>query len=118
MKVFTKNSVNTNENNEPINPHISPNKAYHVIGFDDENFRIMNDLNEPVLYPKYLFNVIDSVLPTDWIKTSYDEGEYFVNPLELSEPGFYEDYFDGVPDAVEKFLSYLYSHGILNRKAD
>ena len=40
---------------------------YRVYGVSYDSFRIMDDFGEPVLYEKELFEVVDPVLPSDWI---------------------------------------------------
>lgn len=77
--------------------------VYLVVGFDDENYRVVNDAGEPCLYPKEWFSIAEKSIPNDWRKTTYPDGEYHVGPEELNEPGFYEDYFDGRPAARERF---------------
>ncbi|QLQ32443.1 MAG: hypothetical protein HZT40_13580 [Candidatus Thiothrix singaporensis] len=32
--------------------NLTSHREYTVIGIDDENYRILNDANEPILYPK------------------------------------------------------------------
>lgn len=107
MKVIAKDIVNSGIDGGSSNPHIHPKTVYQVIGFDDENFRVLNDVGEPILYPKDLFIVLDSSYPDNWVRMEFDDGQYYVNPPELSELGFYEDFFDGEQKALEKFNLYL-----------
>jgi len=67
----------------------------------------VNDNNEPILYPKYMFDVVDPEYPSSWVKSSYDDGEYYIEPSEFSEAGFFEDYFDGVSKAVSAYDHYI-----------
>lgn len=110
MQVKSKLNVNAHEEGESCNPHLSPNKIYNVIGFDYACYRVIDDLGEPILYPKKLFDIIDSVYPQDWFRENFPDGEYYVDPFEFSARGFYEDYFDGVADAVDKFDAYRKLH--------
>jgi hypothetical protein len=52
------------------------------------------------------FYVIDPLIPEDWVRRDYADGEYSVDPLGLGAHGFCEDYFDGVEYAVEIFEAY------------
>ena len=94
------------------NKNIKPNATYDVIGIDYDCFRIVNEVREPILYPKFLFEVIDSSIPDSWTRVQISPDEYYINPQELSEPGFYEDLFDGVPEAKAVFEKFLTSAGI------
>ncbi len=88
-------------------PYISPEKEYYVFGLDHESFRILDDENEPALYPKNLFVVTDDAIPVDWVWNRYSEDEYYADPPGLHEPGFYEDYFDGKQEAIQRFDAYV-----------
>jgi hypothetical protein len=59
-----------------------------VIGLDHESFRVLNDNEEPILYPKELFEVIDPDIPTNWIWERYSDEEYYVNPPSYMSQGF------------------------------
>jgi hypothetical protein len=78
-----------------------------VIGINHEDYRVVNDICEPILYPKYLFEVVDPAVPESWIREEYGPDEYYIDPPELSRPGFYEDYFDGKPEARKIFAQFL-----------
>lgn len=72
-------------------------------------FRLVNDEGEPVLYEPDLFTVIDGQVPSNWHWVAGSEGEWYAYPPELNEPGFFEDWHDGVPSAVSAFARYLKS---------
>ena len=93
---------------------------YPVLGIDDENYRVVNDLLEPVLYGKDIFDVVESTVPGDWINRKYEDGEYHFYPPDFSEVGFFEDYFDGFAPAIEKYNRYLKLNGLerLKRNPD
>lgn len=76
---------------------------YLVVGFDDENYAVVNDDDEPVLYSRTLFEVVDPWVPEDWVRVDYEDGEYHVDAPECAAPGFYEDVHDGQPPAVATF---------------
>jgi len=64
-----------------------------VIEIDHENFRVMDDTGEPILYPKTLFEVVAPTLPSGWQFDEYEDGEYHLGPTEMAAPGFYEEFF-------------------------
>jgi hypothetical protein len=110
MKIAAKSIAHDQLFSESVHPGITVGNVYIVVGIDDTNFRIISDFGEPVLYEKEIFDVVDSTIPPQWIRRDYGDGEYFIDPPELSRRGFYEDYFDGVPDAVEIFEVYRAAH--------
>lgn len=112
MKLKSHANVNNLPDSESCNPHLSPNTEYVVIGIDNENYRVVNDSLEPVLYPKTIFDVLDDSIPTDWVRTDFEDGEYFIDPPQFSEIGFFEDYFDGIESALSTYNSYLKNNGI------
>ena len=87
--------------------HLTPNKKYLVVGLDHDSFRVINDNQEPVIYDKNMFDVIESSLPTDWVWERFAKDEYYANPPEMSAPGFYEDWFDRMPASQLAFSKYL-----------
>ena len=109
MKVKT---ISVTETIDSINPGLTPNKDYFVIGIEDEYYRIVNDDGEPILYPKFLFRIIDRNYPDEWIEESYGEGEYTIQPPEFANNYFYEDYFDGDSKAIKIFKQYCKIHSI------
>lgn len=106
MKVLSLSCVATIDSK---NPNLTASTEYHVVGIDDENYRIYNDAKEPVLYPKYLFSVTDDTIPDDWVRTDFEDGEYYIESPVTSSDGFYEKYFDGDEKIKLKFNDYLKS---------
>lgn len=72
---------------------ISPFEEYFVIDINQEEFRIIDDRGEPILYPKELFEVVDSSLPPGWQFLEYPDGGYQIGPTKTLVPGLYEDFF-------------------------
>lgn len=102
--------------NGPMVQCLTPGREYDVIGLDHESYRVIDDKGEPILFSKTLFSVTDDRVPDDWIWDRYADDEYYANPPELHEPGFYEDLFDHKPDAVSRFDSYLRKVGIVRQR--
>jgi hypothetical protein len=74
-----------------------------VIGIEADDFRVLNDVGRPYLYPSRLFAVIDWREPADWVTEFGDDGERYAYPPPLNKPGFFEDFFDDKPRAVSIF---------------
>ena len=72
---------------------ISPLEEYFVVEISQEYFRIIDDQGEPTLYPKDLFEVVDSSLPPGWQFEEYPDGEYHLGPTKTGVRGLYEDFF-------------------------
>jgi hypothetical protein len=73
---------------------------------------VVDDIGEPILYPKDYFLELDDEHPIDWVMVVYGEGDYFCEPKEFSERGFFERFFDQDPVAVKTFRAYCKEHGI------
>lgn len=107
MRVRAKQEVHDRTLDEFDHQHLSPGGEYLVVGYDDQYLRVLNDVCEPILYPRYLFEIVDPSVPGDWVRVEEGEGQYFVDPPECSEPGFYERLFDGDPRARAHFACVL-----------
>jgi hypothetical protein len=105
MKIRARMDVHDHVVDEYDHPGLTPRKSYAVIEISFDCFRVVNDRGEPILYPKALFEVVNPSIPSHWIKQTFDDDEYFIGPVELSEIGFYNAYFDKEPSAVAKFES-------------
>lgn len=88
---------------ESDHPHLSTGQQYLVIGIEADDYRILNDLGEPCLYPPELFTVIDTKEPYDWISEVGEDGERYAYPPEFNRPGFFEDLFDRNEEAMRTF---------------
>jgi hypothetical protein len=91
---------------------LTPGKEYVVIGLDFESYRILDDKGEPILFPKEGFQVVDDAIPENWAWDRHSDDEYYAGPAELQLPGFYEDYFEGKPQARKKLAEFLRRAGI------
>ena len=89
---------------------LTPGQPYVVIGIEGDHFRILNDAGRPYLYPPGLFKVLDPREPVDWVSEVGEEGERYAYPALLSDPGFFEDFFDDKPKAVKTFWRVVNQH--------
>ena len=84
-------------------PRLIFGREYLVVGLDDENYRVVDEDSEPILYARECFDVTDASIPPDWVRDEGRAGDYYIDPPECAKRGFYEAYFDDKPEAVATF---------------
>lgn len=84
---------------------LSFQNEYEVIGLEAGWYRIINDENLPYLYEPKNFHLIDESKPSFWISRLGEDGELYSYPESWLREGFFEDFHDGVQEAVDKFWS-------------
>ena len=84
-------------------PDVTPEQPYVVLGLEADDFRILNDQGRPYLYPRELFDIVDPHEPDDWVSELGEDDERYAYPPQLNGSGFFEDFFDGRPEAVTVF---------------
>jgi hypothetical protein len=82
MKVKTNEYIHGHVVDNIDHQYLKQNKIYTVIDIDNENFRVVNEIGEPILYPKELFEVVDPTVPQTWVENEFSEGEYYIDPPE------------------------------------
>lgn len=92
---------------DPRFSDLTPNQPYVVLGIEANDFRILNDQGRPFLYPHEIFTVVDAREPDDWVSDVGDDNERYAYPPQFNDSGFFEDYFDGRPEAVATFWRVL-----------
>ncbi len=110
MKVKAKPEVHDHVLDEYDHAGLVPGKTYTVIGIEVEDYRIVGENGDPVLYPPYLFEVVDPSIAPDWIEKRLAPDEYYATPPEFSERGFWCRYHDRDPEAVARFEEYVAKH--------
>jgi hypothetical protein len=103
MRVRAKAEVNAQVLDEFENQNLTPLRDYVVMGYSEGYYRVVSDAGEPILYPKYLFDVESIWEPSDWVREEYGDGGYNVGPPECMARGFYERWFDRDPMARATF---------------
>jgi len=88
---------------DPHYPDLTPDQPYLVLGIEADDFRILNDQGRPYLYPSELFMFVDPREPADWVSEIGEDNERYAYPPPLNTCGFFEDYFDGKPEAIATF---------------
>ncbi|GAB2191562.1 hypothetical protein MAH1_31750 [Sessilibacter sp. MAH1] len=86
-------------------------KEYHVLSVfiadsQPAEYRLLSDDGRtPGMYKADQFELVNKKLPSSWV-ANYEAESYFeLAPKLWVEPGFWESYFDGEPDAVDVFNS-------------
>ena len=80
--------------------------CYEVIGIENGCYRVIDESEQPTLYPEVFFLEEGIVPPSGWTYRDFGEGEYLYSPPELAAEGFYEDHADGRDDAITAFARY------------
>jgi|WetSurMetagenome_2_1015567.scaffolds.fasta_scaffold264314_2 hypothetical protein len=66
MRVRVRRDFRSRVRDGRLHAGITPLEEYFVIGIGQEDFRIVDDAGEPILYPKGLFDIVDPSLPAGW----------------------------------------------------
>ncbi len=82
---------------------LTPGQPYAVLGIEADDLRILNDQGKPYLYPHEIFKVVDTRELGDWVQELGEDNERYAYPPSLNRSGFFEDYFEGMPDVVATF---------------
>jgi hypothetical protein len=80
---------------------------YEVIGIEADDYRILNDALDPVLFSPGVFEVVDPTRPDHWV-TEHDDGVEYSYAPELRR--IFEDYHDRKPEAIRTFNLYINRH--------
>jgi hypothetical protein len=84
-------------------PDLTPDQPYVVLGIEANDLRILNDQGRPYLYSRGVFTVVSARESEDWVTEIGEDNERYAYPPPLNSAGFFEDYFDGKPEAVATF---------------
>ncbi len=77
-------------------------KIYEVIGIEADWYRLISDDDDLYLFPLDRIEIIDRSEPDFWV-SEINDGVRYAMPFTWSQPGFFEDYHDGVEAVVKKF---------------
>ncbi len=96
---------------------ITVGRTYVVLGIDYDVYRIIDDNGGPFEYPIRLFDTVENTIPPGWtididVEVEDNEVALYLGPAELNVTGFYEDFFDCKPDAIEVFRRHCVSIGV------
>jgi hypothetical protein len=81
--------------------------VYHVLEIWIEPGRTLlrptGEEPTPALFQHEMFEVVSSVIPSTWVITSPTPGCLCLRPEPWNRPGFWDDFFDDEPGALECF---------------
>ncbi|MFD4292855.1 hypothetical protein ACFWPA_08540 [Rhodococcus sp. NPDC058505] len=69
----------------------------------DTTYRVIDKSGLASIWPAGMFDVVDNTVPDGWILIPGRGGGLMITHGRFARAGFWEDYFDGHPDAVEEF---------------
>jgi hypothetical protein len=81
-------------------------QTYEVLGIECDDYRILDDRNEPVLFDPICFEVTDSREPTNWI-SSIEDGARYAYPPGWGVTGFFEAWHHRHPVVRRSFWQAL-----------
>ena len=85
---------------------LSVGKVYHVLSMNMEDglpikFQLIgNDGQTPAYHDANQFEIVTNNIPTGWVIDFMSQSHFRLSPKAWSKPGFWEEYFDGEPEAV------------------
>src|SRR5690606_25857103 len=82
-------------------------REYEVIGIEADDYRLIDDTGEPILFDPACFEVVDPAEPAFWLSGHGEEGERYAYPPGWDVPGFFEDWHDGVEVIRRAFAEQL-----------
>jgi len=77
--------------------------SIHVEDRDNTKFQILRDDHTPSFHNANQFEVISSKIPNTWQIDFIPKSYLSLGPKAWSRPGFWDDYFDGDPEAEAIF---------------
>ena len=109
MKVRCVKLLDSRGNHSEQSPWLTLEKAYHVLAVElDTNgkwlLRLVGDgLNGVALFSLDQFEMTSSKIPPSWIIWWRKNGLFELAPEPWTRPGFWEDFYDGKPEARRIF---------------
>lgn len=83
--------------------------AIESLSTGEVGYRIATEQGTPALFETNLFAVTDPQVNGDWEVRYCETGTFELVPERWSVPGFWEDFFNGTPDAVSRYQEVLRS---------
>ena len=80
---------------------------YHILSIEIDRgqtkLRLVGEEPTPALFEVEMFELVSSVIPPTWVISSPAPGCLSLEPASWARVGFWEEYFDGEPEAVATF---------------
>jgi hypothetical protein len=111
MKVLCVNIISPVTLREvPAHPGVKRLEEYDVLEMlvlpgRGAKFRILTDDGVPALFDAAMFVTTAAAIPRHWVMSAREGGLVKLGPAPWLEPGFWERYFDGDPDAIAAYES-------------
>jgi hypothetical protein len=95
-----------------VHSWLRPGEDYAVLAIEHlpggvPAYRIASRQGTPALFEASLFSIIDPHVDEGWVVQYNESGEINLVPEAWNLPGFWEDYFEGKPDAVGRYQEVL-----------
>lgn len=71
-------------------------REYEVLGIEADEYRLLDDTGEPILFDPMCFEIVEPREATFWLSKYGDGGERYAYPPGWGVPGFFEGWHDGV----------------------
>lgn len=90
---------------------LTTGKEYRVLSIHMQHglplkFQIIGDDEiTPAYHVADQFEIVSNFIPSTWVVDFEPESYFKLSPKEWCKPGFWEDYFDGISEAVTLFHS-------------
>lgn len=85
--------------------HLTLGETYTVVEVYDDDVRVVTDDGGPSLFLASLFEVVDAREPENWETDIDRDGVVSKGPRACLLPGFFEDVWDGRPQALQVFVA-------------
>lgn len=77
--------------------------SVHTATGKSTEYRLISDDGRHALFDSAQFRTVNSEIPSSWVTMDGGTGMLEQGPEKWARPGFWEDYYDGVPKAVAEF---------------
>jgi hypothetical protein len=90
-------------------PWLTIGRDYIVLSVDvyrdkEVSFRLISDHSpSPAMFDSREFEVMSGRLPSNWVAWNDETGAFGLRPKKWLRPGFWEDYFNDIPEAIRDF---------------
>lgn len=95
MEVLDHPGVNLDEQYDILSILLEPGRG--------AKFRVLTADGTPALFDAAMFVATAAAIPRNWVMSVREGGVVSFGPESWLQPGFWERYFDGDPDAVAAF---------------
>ena len=97
---------------------LNSQKVYDVLCIEENDYRIINNMGDPVLYEISIFELYDTCVPHNWVieidsSINTDNTIIYLGPEIFNAQYFFEDFFDGDIIIQNMFLKYINSNKII-----